>query len=300
MAYNAYPGSRYNDLYAKYPEPKPFNPVDEIGPALDTVNARPPIQAAGHTSITRPPVTPGPAVPATPGAGSPELAGLVHSIQAPMTTTTPQAPAPAAPAPVAAPVATPVATAPVVAAPQPAAPAIPAYLQPLIDAIPGLMNPVTAPMTMDPAARQAMLDQATRTSQGATNIAAEQLREKMGGATGGLVAPGESGLADTALASIYRGGASDVAGIAGKLASEEAARAPEYAQNLAQLNLSRLLAGGQLGQGLADVDLSQQGLTYQQQQDALQMLMQMYGGEQGYQQAAWSPYYSGIAGAYGG
>ena len=66
------------------------------------------------------------------------------------------------------------------------------------------------------------------------------------------------------------------------------------------MNLSRLLAGGQLGGTLADVDLSQQGLTYQQQQDALNMLMQMYGGEQGYQQAAWSPYYSGINAAYGG
>jgi hypothetical protein len=28
--------------------------------------------------------------------------------------------------------------------------------------------------------------------------------------------------------------------------------------------------------------------------------MQMYGGEQGYQQAQWSPYYSGIVNAYGG
>jgi len=180
------------------------------------------------------------------------------------------------------------------------APAIPAYLQPLIDAIPGLMNPVTTPLTMDPAARQAMLDQATRTSQRGTDIAAESLREKMGGATGGLVAPGESGLADTALGSIYRGGASDVAGIAGRLASEEAARYPELALNEQNLNLSRILAGGQLGQELGGFDLSQQGLTYQQQQDALNMLMQMYGGEQGYQQAQWSPYYSGIVNAYGG
>jgi len=293
MGYNQYPGSRYDDLYNQYPQ-KPFNPVDEIGPALDTTNARPSMRTAvqpGQTSITRPPEQT-PQAAAAPGAGAPELAGLVHSIQAPVTSTV--APA-AAPAPVPAPVT----TVPPAVTPAPA-PSIPAYMQPLINAIPGLMNPVTAPMTMDPAARQAMLDQATRTSQGATDIAAEQLREKMGGATGGLVAPGESGLADTALASIYRGGASDVAGIAGRLASEEAARAPEYAQNLAQLNLSRILAGGQLGQGLADVDLSQQGLTYQQQQDALQMLMQMYGGEQGYQQAAWSPYYSGITSAYGG
>lgn len=283
-AYNHYPGSRYGDLYQKYPEQKPFNPVDEIGPGLDTTMARPPIRAAipaqpGQTSINRP------AAPATPGAGSPELAGLVHSTQTPVTTTAPagqQAPVPAmavAPAPVAAPVPAPVTTVP------PAAPAIPAYLQPLIDAIPGL----AAPMTMESPEMVAMANQLTRTNQRGTDIAAEQLREKMGGASGGLVAPGESGLADTALGSIYRGGATETARGLG-----------EMAQTLPQLNLSRILAGGQLGQGLADVDLSQQGLTYQQQQDALNMLMQMYGGEQNYQQAAWSPYYSGIVGAYGG
>jgi hypothetical protein len=172
-----------------------------------------------------------------------------------------------------------------VAATTPAAPAIPAYLQPLINAIPGLMNPVT----MESPEMVAQANQLTRANQRGTDIAAEQLREKMGGATGGLVAPGESGLADTALGSIYRGGATDTATQLG-----------EMARTLPGLNLSRMLAGGQLGGQLGDFDLSQQGLTYQQQQDALNMLMQMYGGEQGYQQAAWSPYYQGITSAYGG
>jgi hypothetical protein len=146
-----------------------------------------------------------------------------------------------------------------------------------------------APTTMESPEMVAQANQLTRANQRGTDIAAEQLREKMGTNTGGLVAPGESGIADTALGSIYRGGASDTATQLGELS-----------RTLPQLNLQRLLAGGQLGQGLADVDLSQQGLTYQQQQDALQMLMQMYGGEQGYQQAAWSPYYQGITSTYGG
>ena len=280
MAYGAYPGSRYNDLYNQYPQ-KPFNPVDEIGPALDTTNARPSMRAAvqpGQTSITRPPEQT-PQTVAVPGTGSPELAGLVHSIQTPVTSTVPPVAVPA-PAPVPAPVTT---VPPAVTTP--AAPAIPAYLQPLIDAIPGLMNPVT----MESPEMVAQANQLTRANQRGTDIAAEQLREKMGGATGGLVAPGESGLADTALGSIYRGGATDTATQLG-----------EMARTLPNLNLSRMLAGGQLGGQVGNFDLSQQGLTYQQQQDALQMLMQMYGGEQGYQQAAWSPYYSGINAAYGG
>ena len=282
MAYNAYPGSRYNDLYEKYPQNQ-LNPVDEIGPALDTVNPRPSMRAAvqpGQTSITRPPEQV-PQTAAVPGAGAPELAGLAHSTQAPVTSTIPaQAPVAQAPAPVPAPVTT-VPTAETTAQ----VPAIPAYLQPLIDAIPGLMNPVT----MESPESVAMANQLTRTNQRGTDIAAEQLREKMGGATGGLVAPGESGLADTALGSIYRGGATETARGLG-----------EYARTLPGLNLSRMLAGGQLGGQVGDFDLSQQGLTYQQQQDALQMLMAMYGGEQGYQQAQWSPYYSGVVNAYGG
>ena len=286
MAYGAYPGSRYNDLYNQYPQ-KPFNPVDEIGPALDTTNARPSMRAAvqpGQTSITRPPEQT-PQAPTTPGANSPELAGLVHSSEVPVA-----APVAAQPAvvPAPAPVPAPVTTVPPAVTPAPAtatAPAIPAYLQPLIDAIPGLMNPVT----MESPEMVAQANQLTRANQRGTDIAAEQLREKMGGSTGGLVAPGESGLADTALGSIYRGGATDTANQLG-----------EMARSLPQLNLQRLLAGGQLGGELGNFDLSQQGLTYQQQQDALNMLMQMYGGEQGYQQAAWSPYYSGINAAYGG
>ena len=279
MGYNQYPGSRYGDLYSQYPQ-KPFNPVDEIGPALDTTHARPSMRAAvqpGQTSITRPPEQT-PQAPAAPGTGAPELAGLVHSSEVPVA-----APVAAQPAvvPAPAPVPAPITPAPATAT----APAIPAYLQPLIDAIPGLMNPVT----MESPEMVAQANQLTRANQRGTDIAAEQLREKMGGATGGLVAPGESGLADTALGSIYRGGATDTATQLG-----------EMARTLPNLNLSRMLAGGQLGGQVGNFDLSQQGLTYQQQQDALNMLMQMYGGEQGYQQAAWSPYYSGINAAYGG
>jgi hypothetical protein len=290
MAYTQdYPGSRYGDLYNQYPKPKPFNPVDEIGPALDTTNARPSLNTAVTKtlgSLASPQPQSAAVAQSTPGVGSPELAGLVHSIQTPVTSTV----APTTPAPVPASVSAPApGVAPVAAAPvaatTPAAPAIPAYLQPLIDAIPGLMNP----MTMESPEMVAQANQLTRANQRGTDIAAEQLREKMGGATGGLVTPGESGLADTAIGSIYRGGATDTATQLGELA-----------RTLPGLNLSRMLAGSQLGGQVGGFDLSQQGLTYQQQQDALNMLMQMYGGEQGYQQAQWSPYYSGIVGAYGG
>ena len=282
MAYNysgTYPGSRYNDLYEKYPEQKPFNPVDEIGPGLDTLNARPPIRSAIPAPQQANVGTQPQAATSTPGTGSPELAGLVHSIQTPVTSTV----TPTAPPPVPAPVTT--VPAAVTPAPAPAVSGIPAYLQPLINAIPGL----AAPMTMESPEMVALANQLTRTNQRGTDIAAEQLREKMAGATGGLVAPGESGLADTALGSIYRGGATDTATQLGKMA-----------QTLPGLNLSRILAGGQLGGTLADIDLSQQQFGYGQEMDALNYLMNFYGAEQGYQQNAWSPYYSGIVNAYGG
>jgi hypothetical protein len=186
------------------------------------------------------------------------------------------------------------------AATAPAASAIPAYMQPIINAIPGLMNPITTPLTMDPAAQQAMANQVTRQNQQATNIAAEQLREKMAANTGGMMAPGESGLADTALASIYRGGAANTANTLGAIAAQQAEAYPQLAQNLQQLNLARLLAGGNLGQMLAQQQLAGEQFGYGKEMDALQMLMNLYGGEQGYQQAAWSPYYQGIVNAYGG
>jgi hypothetical protein len=173
-------------------------------------------------------------------------------------------------------------------------------MEPLVQSIGGLTQPVTTPLGMDPAAREAMLNQYTRATQGATDLAANQLRERMGAATGGMVAPGESGLADTALGGIYRGGAADVAKYSGGLAAQEAMAAPERAQALAQLNLQRLLAGGNMGQMLTGAEQAGNQMTYQQQQDALAMLMSMYGGEQNAQQAAWSPYYSGIVSAYGG
>jgi len=276
MAYNQYPGSRYDDLYKDYPQ-KPFNPVDQVGPALDTTNPRPPLTATTQPQATAPVAQPQAATTTAVGSTAPELAGLAQSSEAATTTT------PATPAATVTP-ATPGAVAPVDAA-TPAASAIPPYLQPLIDAIPGLATP----MTMESPEMVAQANQLTRTNQRGTDIAAEQLREKMGGTTGGLVAPGESGLADTAMGSIYRGGATDTATQVGELA-----------RSLPNLNLSRILAAGQLGGEVGGFDLSQQGLTYQQQQDAMAWLMQMYGGEQQYQQDAWSPYYSGVVNAYGG
>ena len=276
---SSYPGSRYGDLYQSNLPNQDFNPVDQIGPALDTTQPRPPLNAPAVPTAPGSSQTPA-AAPTTIGAGSPELAGLQHSLVAPM------APAPAA-APAVTPAVAPMAP-PVVAAPAavaPTAPAIPAYLQPLIDAIPGL----AAPLTMESPEMVAQTNQLTRANQRGTDIAAEQLREKMAGITGGLMAPGESGLADTALGSIYRGGATDTATQLG-----------EIARGLPGLNLSRIVAGGQLGEGLAGTDLANQQFTYQQQMDALNYLMSLYGGEQNAQQAQWSPYYSGIVGAYGG
>lgn len=244
----AYPGSRYNDLYAQYPQ-KPQNPVDQIGPGLDTANPRPSYQAvAGGTGTATQTAQQQQAAPAAPGSGSPELAGLKHSSQAPVTgSQTSQ---------------------------------VPAYLQPLVNAIPGL----TQPTGIDPA----VANQVARQNQMSTNIAANEMREKMAAGTGGLARPGESGLADTALGGIYRAGAANTARTLGDMSAQ-----------LPQLNLQRLLAAGQLGQMVSGEDLARQQFGYGQEMDALQMLMNLYGAEQGYQQSAWSPYYTGIVNAYG-
>jgi len=267
-SYYGYPGSRYDDLYRRYGNPD--NPVDQIGPALDTTQPRPSYAAAAGGGAQ--PQTP---VPGGPSSGAPGLEGLQHSSQLPART--PGTPDPGSaqhPKPGGAP-------APAPAAPAPAAGYTPpAYLQPLINAIPGL----TQPVGIDPS----VVNQVTRMNQGASSLAANQLREKMGSTTGGLLRPGDSGLADTALGSIYRGGAADTAKTLGGMAAQ-----------LPQLNLQRLLAAGQLGSMLSGDEMTREQFGYNKEMDALKMLMDLYGAEQQYQNNAWSPYYSGIVNAYG-
>jgi hypothetical protein len=150
--------------------------------------------------------------------------------------------------------------------------------------------------------------------------------------------PGESGRADTAIGAIGRQGATDLAGQIQNFLTEEAKRKEELgiqaeginAQKMgvgAQLanvlqsgdlgminaGLEALRTGGDLEKAIKDYQISkgmlgvQQGqlglaknqFDYSKTQDAIKLLMGLYGNEEGQQQQAWQPYWNSILN-YGG
>ena len=110
--------------------------------------------------------------------------------------------------------------------------------------------------------------------QGGTRMQAEQMRRYMGGRG---FRGGESGIADTALGGVFRGGAERLGQASRGIEADEAGRAQQYDL----LNLQRQLGGG--------------GLALQGEEGAMDRMMQMWQSMIGSQQGAWQPYWSGVA-----
>lgn len=116
-----------------------------------------------------------------------------------------------------------------------------------------------APEPGTPEYQQAMYNLAREQIQGQTGIQSEQMRETMGGQ--GFRA-GESGIANRAIQNIQRRG-------------------------------SETLSGMSRGMGLAGMQQK-----YGQEQDAMNLMMRLYGQQQGAQGDQWNQYRQAVAGSY--
>ena len=116
--------------------------------------------------------------------------------------------------------------------------------------------------------------------QGATQAGLGMARGFMGGRG---FRGGESGLADTAMGQIIRGGQQNLAGLSAQTSIDEANRRFSEQSTLAQLNLSRLLGGGQMALG--------------GEQSAMDALLGLYGAQTGAQLSRWQPYWAGVTSA---
>ena len=158
---------------------------------------------------------------------------------------------------------------------------------------------------------------ARRQIQGGTKAAMEQAKSAMGGR--GFRA-GESGIADTAMASIASQGAERLGASATEMALAETQRVDQMRQQQAALNLQRQTGAGQIGVGFAQAraqssaarasaesaanrlawekekyttythPMEQQQFEYGQEQDAWSRLMQLYGSQAQGQDRAWGEY----------
>jgi hypothetical protein len=109
-----------------------------------------------------------------------------------------------------------------------------------------LATPITAEIGLSDQERQGIYNLARRQGQGATNAAAGELEQKMGGR--GFTA-GDSGIADTALGKIYGAGAEQLGAFGQTIALDEAKN--RFAQNmdLSNANLNRMSTGGNIALG---------------------------------------------------
>lgn len=110
--------------------------------------------------------------------------------------------------------------------------------------------------------------------QAGTKMQMGQMEKYMGGKG---FRGGESGIADTAMGRIARGGAERMGQVTGQIAESEAERGYGYAG----LNLQRQLGGGQMA--LAG------------EEGALNRMMQYYGGQQQAEQRQWQPWWQGLS-----
>ena len=134
------------------------------------------------------------------------------------------------------------------------------YAQYLVPAMQGLFHPVQMDVGLTPQERQDILNQARMNISGQTLAGIRELERALGGRGFGF---GESGLADTALAQLLRGGQQQFAQLAQNLATQEAQN--RFAQRLAleQLNLDRILGGGKFADLLEQTGLGRMGLGLQ-------------------------------------
>jgi len=230
---------------------------------------------------------PSPAQPAQPvqpasgqaGYAAPALQGLEHSSEAPaiLPGATPAAEAtPAAPA-----------------QPNP----LPTWAQPVAGAIPGLLQALELPVGLSDPEMQTQINMGRRSIQGATNTGLEQMREVLGGRG---FTPGSSGVADTEMGKIVRGGAQQQSDYNTSLMMNEANARAANKLALGNLNLNRALGAGALTSALNEPYQFEQTFPYQQQMDALNLLMNYYSQGMAGQQSAWAPYYQGTVNAYTG
>lgn len=117
-----------------------------------------------------------------------------------------------------------------------------------------------------------------------TRLEAEQMRRYMGGRG---FRGGESGIADTALGGVFRGGAERLSQASRAISQDEAAREAQYAQ----MNLQRMLGAGQLGLGGEE-------LTLAGQEGAMNRMMQMWQSMIQSQQGRFQPYWQTQAQGY--
>jgi len=120
-------------------------------------------------------------------------------------------------------------------------------------------------------------------TQGAYETAAKGMAEQMGGR--GLLA-GESGIADTAVGRIREAGAQELSRGYRGIAESEAQREQQMGLQTQQMNLQRLLGGGQLALG--------------GEESALNRLMQYYQTQVGAETAQWQPYWQTASQGYMG
>lgn len=169
--------------------------------------------------------------------------------------------------------------------------------------------------------------------QGATRASAEAMKEFMGGK--GFRA-GESGIADTPIAGIMRGGQQQLGDFATSMAAQEAKDRFAQRFQLSQLDQQRLLGGAGIAGGLETANIGAQAtlgaaragagaaryaaglgaetaanrlgweqerfkdytFPYEKQQGSFGNLMQIYGMQQQSQQDRYAPWYQGLVNTY--
>jgi len=172
-----------------------------------------------------------------------------------------------------------------------------------------LKKPVEETGALSDAERQRIFNLARNQQVGSQTAQMAGLKEALG--SRGFRA-GDSGIADTALGNLYRSTQENLAGEAGKIAMDEAARR----ERLAQLNIARLTGGGdimaKLRQAAASAAGARTGLKlgeeqlawekekfgqtfpYQKQQDWMNNLFRLWGGMGASQNEVYAPYLNAL------
>ena len=123
-----------------------------------------------------------------------------------------------------------------------------------------LATPIAGPVGMSPEEQQAQANMLRSNIMGSTKGMMDVMSDKMGAA--GFRA-GESGRADSALASVARGGQQEYSTAMTNMALEEAKRREALGLQTQELNMNRMLAAGKFGDLLETGDVNRLGLGLQ-------------------------------------
>jgi hypothetical protein len=253
------PGSSYNDLYNKYTSPA-------MAKRPGSLNYQAP-ELAGLNQSSQAPAVPGSDISSLP---------LASALPASTATATP------------APAATATAT--------PASAGLPDYLQSMIDMMGKLGTPPALDVGLSSPEVQSILNVGKQNIQGATDTSVEAARSGLG--LRGFN-PGESGVADSALAGLLRTGSQNLTSY--DTSNIQKAVSDRFNQQLAAQTAYQNQLGtmGNFGSILNQSNQFGQALTYQQQQDALNTLMNYYSQAAGSNAGAYSQYYGALSNAIG-